>query len=62
MIEPKKVMYTATHNDISYQFECWEGTTLGQAWNTLKGLYLPGSVVTIEDNYGHSKRFIRGLI
>lgn len=62
MIEPRKVMYTATHNDISYQFECWEGTTLGQAWNSLKGLYLPGSIVTIEDNHGHSKRFTKGLI
>lgn len=62
MIEPKKVFYKATHNGISYEFECWEGATLGQAWNILKRMYLPGAVVTIEDDRGHSKKFIRGMI
>lgn len=62
MIEPKKVMYTVTCNNISFPIECWEGTTLGQVWNTIKTYYLSGSIVTIEDNNGKSMKFMKGMI
>ena len=62
MKEPKLVAYIATYNNNSYEIFCWEGTTLGQVWNNQKYWYLPGSVVTIRDNRGKSKTFVKGLI
>lgn len=61
MLQPERVFYTAEHNGNSYPIECWEGTPLGVVWNSQKYWYLPGTKVTITDNHGNSKVFMKGL-
>lgn len=61
MPELKKVWYTAVYKNNLYQVQCWKGTTLGQLWNELKQYYLPGSLVLLADDTGHSKVFIKGM-
>ena len=61
MPEPKIVTYMAVYRGNMYDILCWEGTTLGQVWNDRKEFYLPGDIVTITDNLGHSKTFMKGM-
>lgn len=62
MKELKRVNYTAIYEGRSYDISCWEGTSLDVVWNSQKSWYLPGARVTIVDNNGKSKTFVRGLI
>ena len=58
---PVKTQYSLTCNGIVCQIDCWKGTPLAKVWNEYKGYYLPGSMVTIADDEGNSKTFIRRM-
>lgn len=58
---PVRVKYKACYRGNTYEIECWEGTSLDMVWNSQKCWYLPGSEVTITDNHGNSKTFMRGV-
>lgn len=60
-MELKRVMYTATYKGNTYEISCWEGTSIDIVWDSQKSWYLAGSEVTITDNYGRSKTFIKGV-
>ena len=62
MKDLKRVKYTASYNNRSYEIECWEGTSLDMVWNSQKCWYTPGAIVTIRDNLGHVKTFVKGMI
>lgn len=59
-MEKGRVIYIVTYKGNSYELECWEGTPLDLAWASQKSWYLPGAEVTITNNHGLSKTFIRG--
>ena len=59
---PERVTYIFEHNGNSYPVECWEGDSFGVVWNEMKSWYLPGTAVTITDNHGNTKNYIRGMI
>ena len=61
MIELKRVIYKGECYGNTYDIQCWEGTSLDIVWNSQKSWFLPGTKVTITDNHGKSKVFIRGL-
>jgi len=61
MIELKKVNYTGLYVGNNFDIACWEGTSLGEVWNSIRSYYLPGSVVTITSNKGESRTFMRGV-
>lgn len=57
----KKVTYKAMYNGLSFDILTWKGTPLNVIWNFYKGYYLPGSVVTLINDEGHSEKFLRGM-
>lgn len=58
---PVKVRYILSYNGNDCEIECTKGTPLNYVWNCYKGYYLPGSVVTLIDDKGHSETFMRGM-
>ena len=61
MQQLEKVSYIATYNGNSYEIECWKGTPIAKVWNSQKYWYLPGSIVSITDDKGNSKTFMKGM-
>lgn len=60
-MELKRVMYTATYKGNTYEIPTWDGTSIDVVWDSEKSWYLTGSEVTITDNHGRSKTFIKGV-
>lgn len=57
----KRVVYKGSFNGNIFDIYCYEGETLGAVWNREKQWFLPGSQVTITDNCGNTKTFMRGV-
>ena len=57
----EKVKYTGQYKDNSFDIWTWEGTPLSVIWNQQKQMYSPGDMVIIEDNHGHSMKFVKGM-
>lgn len=60
-MESGRVIYIGTYKGNNYEIECWAGTPLDLIWASQKEWFLPGSEVTITDNHGNSKTFIKGV-
>ena len=56
-----RVVYKAKYKGNEFEIECWAGTPLDIVWDSQKSWFLPGSEVTITDNHGNSKTFMRGV-
>jgi len=61
MIELKRVIYKGEHLGNIFDIRCWEGDSLDYVWNQIKGYYLAGDKVSIADNHGKYKTFIKGV-
>lgn len=57
----KQVDYTVVVNNNRSRYPTWDGTPLALFWNQNKQYFLPGQYVTIINNYGYSKTFVRGV-
>lgn len=61
MIELKRVAYKAEYLGNEFDIYCWEGDTLDFVWNREKQYFLAGDQVTITNNHGRSKTFVKGV-
>lgn len=58
----KKVSYKGEYLSNVFDILCWEGTSLSAVWNSIKSFYTTGAMVTLMDNHGNVKTFVKGLI
>lgn len=61
MIELKRVTYQGLYKGNTFDIYCWEGDSLDFIWNREKRGFLAGDQVTITNNHGKSKTFIKGV-
>ena len=61
MSELKRVLYSGCYKKHVFEIQCWQGTPLGHVWNDIKSMYLPGDRVTITDNFGNARTFVKGM-
>ena len=61
VIGRKIVRYKGLFGKNKFDILCWEGTPLNAVWNKEKQWFLPGSQVTITDNLGNTRTFMKGV-